>query len=110
MKIYYSQLELIELLENNPLGIDVCFGEVNDLGDEDYIFIDRIMDTSILADNKACYVNAVQVSIYCKNIENLNQTSRFIRDKFICTPVYSRDEEHEYYTCIFDINVKVSDW
>lgn len=108
MRFQYTQKELIELLESNPLDVDVYLNEVTVENASDYIFVDAIEDLSMNADNEACYYNQIQIQIYCDDFDRFNQLIRFIKSLFIASVV--RTKEDNYNIATFTTEIRVIDW
>jgi len=108
MKKSFNQKEFIDLLNANPNQIKAHYNELDELEDGDYIFVDRISDSSILSDDTATYKNNVLISVYCKNADDLVNVVKYLRNHFIYAPTYT--SEDEYNVASGSVGIFVSDW
>lgn len=108
MKKSFNQKEFIDLLNANPYQIKAHYNELDELEDGDYIFVDRISDSSILSDDTAVYKNNVLISVYCKNADDLVNVVKYLRNHFIYAPTYT--SEDEYNVASGSVSIFVSDW
>lgn len=98
MKKRFSQLELIELLESNPLHVPVYFNEVTIENASNYIFLYNTSDQAIKHDNVADYVNDVQIQIYCESIDDMNVLVHFLNENFIGNKQKYKDNDFNVTT------------
>lgn len=101
MKRSYTQKEVYDYLLNNPLGTAVHFGDLEDMDGKDYIFVDYYNDVPMLRDNDADYQSVIQISVLTKDYEDRKTLVKYIKDKFLISPIYSKSDEFEYYQAQF---------
>lgn len=97
MKKNWSQRELFDFLEANPLGTKVHIGSLEDMNNQDYIFFDRITDNGIFADDGACYVTTIQFTIATKGYDDRDSLVDYLHTKLNINFSYSQTEEREYF-------------
>lgn len=101
----YTQKEIYDYLVANPLHTKVHVGDLEDLNGNDYIFLDYLSDTAMLRDDDADYQTTIQISVLTKNYEDRKTLVKYIKDKFLSAPTYSRSVEFEYYQAQFTTGV-----
>ena len=104
-----TQKEIYEFLKANPYGIAVHIGDLEDMQGNDYIFLDYLNEEPILRDNTACYQCIIQISVLTKDFEKRKTLVKYIQQKFLSAPTYSRYDESQYYQAQFTFGVIVSD-
>lgn len=98
MKRRFTQKEIWDYLNDNPLGVKVHIGDIDDLKNLDYIFFDYLTDNPISADNGySDSLYGVQFTVLAKDFEDRKTLVKYIKDMFLCTTSYDHSEEHEYY-------------
>lgn len=98
MKKMFTQKEIFDFLNGNPLNAKVHVGDLEDLNNQDYIFFDYLTDTPISADNQyAGEMNEVQFTVCVKNYQDRRTLVEYIKTMFQCSVSYENAEEHEYY-------------
>lgn len=105
MKRTFTQKEIYEYLKNNPLGTAVHIGDLEDMDGQDYIFLDYLNDIAMLRDNNADYQNIIQISVLTKDYEDRKTLVKYIKEKFLSAPTFSKSDEFEYYQAQFTIGV-----
>lgn len=98
MKKSFTQKEIWDYLVDNPLGVKVHVGDLDDMNNQDYIFFDYLTDNPISADDG--YTDSkigVQFSVLTKDFEDRKILVNYIKDMFVCTVSFDHSEEHEYY-------------
>lgn len=109
MKKHFTQLELIQLLESNPLNVKVFLNEKGqtDLNNEDYIFVDLILDKNIKADDEVkMIVNQIQIDFYISDFDNYISMKRFIQSKFIGDFIQTKEDWYNRGTLTTDLFIK----
>lgn len=97
MRRVWKQEELLEFLQNNPLGVEVHIGDLDDLNGKDYIFFDYISENEIPSDDGAMYQTMVQLTICVRDYEHRKILSRFLREHFMGSVSYEHSSEFNYY-------------
>lgn len=105
MKRSFTQKEIYEYLKANPLNTNVHIGDLEDMNGEDYIFLDYLSDIAMLRDNDADYQTLIQISILTKDYEDRKTLVKYIKEKFLSAPTFSKSDEFEYYQAQFTIGV-----
>ncbi len=98
MKKSFTQKEIWDYLNDNPLGVKVHVGDLDDMNNQDYIFFDYLTDTPISADDG--YTDSkieVQFSVLTKDFEDRKTLVKYIKDMFVCNVSLDHSDEHEYY-------------
>ena len=101
MRRSFTQKEVYDYLLANPLGTAVHFGDLEDMDGQDYIFVDYYNDVPMLRDNEADYQSVIQISVLTKDYEDRKTLVKYIKDKFLISPTYSKSDEFEYYQAQF---------
>ena len=101
----FTQKEIYEYLLANPLGTKVHIGDLEDMNGEDYIFLDYNLQTPTLRDNDAYYQTILQISVLTKDFEDRKTLTRYIQQKFLSAPTFSKSDEFEYYQAQFTFGV-----
>lgn len=109
MKRSFTQKEIYEFLQANPLGVAVHIGDLEDMQGRDYIFFDYFEEVPMLRDNEADYQSVVQISVLTKDYENRKALVDYIKTKFLITPSYSHDEDFDYYQAQFTTGVFIDE-
>ncbi len=110
MKRNWTQKELYEYLKDNPLGVQVHIGDLEDMQGQDYIFLDYLNDIAILSDDKADYQTVIQISVLTKDFEDRKTLVKYIKKQFLSqTPTYTRSDEYEYYQAQFTTGIFLID-
>lgn len=97
MKKNWTQRELYDFLEANPLGTKIHIGNLEDMNNEDYIFFDRFADNGIYADDGACYVTTFQFTIATKGYDDRDTLVDYLHSGLNINFSYSTTDEREYY-------------
>lgn len=104
-----TQKELLELIKNNPLGIDVFWNELSLENNEDVIFLDRISDRLILFDNTSIKFHKVQITCYIKNFDDLNIIVSYIDSlNFLTSFIFYKN--NDYNVAAAEIEIFMKDW
>ena len=93
----FTQAEIWQYLNNNPLGVKTHMGDLEDLNGNDYIFFDYLTDEVIAYDNKADYVTEVQFTICTKDFAKRKVLVKYLKQMFTGAVRYEHDGEHQYY-------------
>lgn len=101
----YTQKEIYDYLCANPLNVAVHIGNLEDMNGEDYIFLDFFQEVPTLRDNNAYYQTILQVSVLTRDFEDMKTLTKYIQDKFLTAPTYSRNDTFEYYQSQMNIGV-----
>lgn len=109
MTKHTSQKEMYEYLLANPLNVAVHIGDLDDMQGNDYIFLDFVNDEAILRDNDAYYQTIVQISVLTRNYEDRKTLTKYIQNKYLSAPTYSRYDESQYYQAQFTFGVLLRD-
>lgn len=106
MKRNFTQKEIYEYLSNNPLGVEVHIGDLEDMQGKDYIFLDYSYDIGINADDDSLTQTILQISICTKDYDNRRTLVKYIKELFATIqPTYSKSDEFEYYMAQFTFGV-----
>lgn len=108
MKLY-SQTEVFEFLKRNPYGTKVHVGDLEDMGNQDYIFLAYLYDNAIPSDNKAVYKSTINISVATKDLDRCRALVKYIRGEFISNVTYTHSEEHEYYLATMETVILLKD-
>ena len=108
MRRSFTQKEIYEYLKNNPLGTKVHIGDLEDMNGHDYIFLDYLNDVPMLRDNEADYQSIIQISVLTKDYEDRKTLVKYIKQKFLIAPQYSKSDEFEYYQAQFTTGVFIN--
>lgn len=92
-----NQKQIYDYLLENPLGVNVAVGDVEDLNGEDYIFFDYLEDELIPFDDKGIYQAMIQITVCTKDFENRKILTDYIKAKFNVFVNYEKSIEFEYY-------------
>lgn len=107
MKRCYSQLELISVLEANPLGLSVNLNELS-LSGGDYIFLDGILNKLVSSDDEATIMNQIQIQIYVDDFDQFNQLLSYLQGIF--TASWIRYKEDHYNVAVATIDLRITEW
>ena len=94
----FTQKEIWDYLCDNPLGVTVHIGDLEDMNNQDYIFFDYLTDNPINADDG--YTDSligVQFSVVTKGFDSRRELVDYIKQQFVCNISFDHDSEHEYY-------------
>lgn len=105
MKRNFTQKEIYEYLSNNPLGVEVHIGDLEDMQGKDYIFLDYLNEDLIGFDDMGMYQTFIQISVATKDYDNRMILVKYIKELFVYKPDYSHDDEAEYYLAQADVGV-----
>lgn len=105
MKRSYTQKEIYDYLDANPVNTKVHIGDLEDMNGEDYIFLDFLNDVAMLRDNNADYQTMIQISVTTKDYEKRKTLVQYIKNEFLSAPSFSKSQESEYYVAQFTIGV-----
>lgn len=105
MKRLFTQKEIYDYLLANPLGVEVHIGDLEDMQHKDYIFVDYMNEVPTLRDNDAYYQSILQISVLTRDFKDRKILCKYIKDKFLSAPTYSKSEEFEYYQAQFNVGV-----
>lgn len=103
-----SQKDLFEFLEDNPLECDVFIGESDVKDSKQYIFVDNPIDTPVVFDNKALYLNTVLISVYTSDFDERNELLKYLQTRFIGS--VTKTHEENYYKAVFEVSIIVNEW
>lgn len=109
MKKTFTQLELMTLLKSNPLNLQVFLNEkgTTTLTNDDYIFVDAILDKNIKADDTVkAIINQIQIDIYVSDFDRFIETKRFIQSNFIALYEYLKEDHYNRGTFTTDVMIK----
>jgi len=110
MKRRWTQKEIWDYLNQNPLKVTVHIGDLDDMKNLDYIFFDYLTDEPISADDGySDSLYEVQFTVCTKDFENRKTLVKYIKDMFLCTVSYDHSEEHEYYVAFMRTNVFINE-
>ena len=101
----FTQKEIYDYLVANPLKVAVHMGDLEDMEGQDYIFLDYMSEVPTLRDNDADYQSIIQISVLTKDYEDRKTLVKYIKEKFLSAPSYSKSDEFEYYQAQFTIGV-----
>lgn len=105
----YTQKEIYDYLKSNPLNVEVHIGDLEDMNGKDYIFLDYLNDIAMLSDDNACYQTVIQISVLTKQYNDRKTLVKYIKNKFLSAPIYSKSSEYEYYQAQFTTGVFISE-
>lgn len=91
----YTQQTLHQLLENNPLGIEVYIGE-GLLENKDYIFLDYVEEREIPSDVPS-YKTRIVINIYTKDFDDRKKLINYLKPILKGNFIYTRDKENNYF-------------
>ena len=109
MRRSFTQKEIYQYLLANPLNTNVHVGDLEDMNGEDYIFLDYAEDVPMLRDNEADYQTIISISVLTNDFEDRKTLVKYIKEKFLIAPTYSRSDESHYYMAQFTTGVFLSD-
>lgn len=101
----FTQKEIFDYLEDNPLGLEVRMGAIPDMEGKDYIVLDYLLDLPTLHDNTATYQKQMQITVLTKDYEKRKSLINYIQSKFLTSATYSMSSESDYYIAQFQIGV-----
>lgn len=101
----YTQKEIYEILSDNPLGLEVKMGAVEDLEGQDYIILDYLNDLPVLHDDTACYQKQMQITTLTKDYEDRKTLIDYIQSNFLTPANYMMSDQSDYYIAQFTIGV-----
>ena len=105
---FVKQKELLDLLEENDENTKCYFEEVKNKN-EDYIYVRRIEDASIAADNTNFFIyNRIEITVYSKTVLKRTNLCRYINSVF--DTVFSFARANDIYTATCTVNLKVDEW
>lgn len=93
----FTQAEIWQYLNSNPLNVKSHMGDLEDLNGEDYIFFDYLTDKIIAYDNTADYITSVQFTICTKDFERRKVLVKYLKKMFVGNVRYEHDGQHQYY-------------
>lgn len=100
-----TQKELFDYLKANPLNVKVHYGDLEELGGEDYIFVDLINDNLIGFDDKGIYKTTIQITIATTDYDNRNTLTNYVKDFINVSCTYDRQNEYQYFIAILECEV-----
>lgn len=104
-----SQKELISLLESNELNVKCFLEEVGKSAPDDYIYIRRLNDKKIWADNKAGFcINCIELTVYSKTVKNRTELCKFVESNFNVSFSFARNGD--VFTAMAILSLIVGDW
>lgn len=92
-----TQKDIYELLQKNPLNVDVWVGDLDDLNGKDYIFLDFLNDDLIGSDDSGVYQSFIQITVATKSFDNRATLVQFIKKYFNVSVEYERSTEFQYF-------------
>lgn len=95
-----TQKDIFDLLKENPLGIDVHVGDLEDLNGKDYIFLDFTSEELIGSDDLGCYQTFVQITICTKDWTDRKTLANFVKNLFGVSITYENSQTFQYYQAI----------
>jgi len=94
----YTQKEIYDYLSNNPLGVTVSIGDVENLNSADYIFLDYTSDEIIGSDNEGTYQTFIQVTVATRDFDDRATLVKYVKDYFKVMSIdYEKSFEFEYF-------------
>lgn len=93
----YTQKGIFEYLQNNPLGVPVHIGDLEDMNGSDYIFLDYLTDRLIGWDDKGTYKTELQITVATKDFDNRKILTDYVRDYINVSTMFDKSLEFEYY-------------
>lgn len=107
--IHITQKELMKKLRSNPLECECYYEDVGKNKAGDYIFLRRLDDRIIYADNQkiVCF-NRIELAVYCRAVADRNEICRFISGTFDVPFTYGRSGD--IFTASAVLRMIVSDW
>lgn len=93
----YSQRGIYDTLRGNPLGIDVCIGDLEDMNGKDYIFLDYENEDLIPSDDHGVYRTSIQVTVASRNFDRLKITTNYLKSIYNFSVDYEKSSDFEYY-------------
>lgn len=96
MKVY-SQKEIFDFLKANPYDVKVHVGDLEDMNNQDYIFLAYLYDNPIGYDNQAAYKSTIQIDVATRDLDMCRSLVKYIRGEFVASVSYTHSQEHEYY-------------
>lgn len=93
----YTQKELGDYLADNPLGVAVHVGDLDNMNGKDYIFLDYLNEQIIPYDNNGCYKTELQISVYTKSFINRKTLVDYIKNLSQFDIQYLGSNEGNYF-------------
>lgn len=93
----YSQEGIYHTLLANPLGFEVCIGDLEDMNGQDYIFFDMSSESLIKSDDRGTYRTFVQFTVAARDFDRMKITTNYIKSIYNVSVNYEKSSEFEYY-------------
>lgn len=101
----FTQKELGDYLNNNPLGAVVHFGDLDNMNGENYIFVDYLGERLIPFDNGGDYITSLQVSIYVKDFASRKILVDYVKQLSQFNIEYQGSDEGNYFVSILTTTI-----
>lgn len=104
-----NQKKLISLLKSNDLNADCFFEDVGKSASDDYIYIRRLNDKKIWADNKCgICINRIELTVYSKTVKKRTELCKFVESNFNASFSFARNGD--VFTAMTVLSLIVGDW
>lgn len=103
----YTQKQINDYLEGNPLQVSVAFGNVSNMNGRDYILVTYQTDDLIGSDDKGIYQSYIQITIATKDFANRKRLVDYVKDRFNVSIIYEKSDEFEYYLAHCDCGLLI---
>lgn len=100
-----TQKNIKTYLENNPLGVRVAIGSIEEMNNEDYIILNYLYERLIGSDNRGIYSTALQFTIATKDFDNRKKLVDYIKQQFNVSVDYEMSNEYQYYMATCDTTI-----
>ncbi|MDL2212128.1 hypothetical protein LJB88_04555 [Erysipelotrichaceae bacterium OttesenSCG-928-M19] len=106
----YKRIDIQNILETNPLNINVTYKDRPSSNPDSFITYHRVPNVAFNADNKI-YKNktTIQISHFHKN--KLESLESFLNDCFSAQMIYDfKEEDTDYIHTIYQFDCFIGDW
>lgn len=93
----YTQKDIFDYLLQNPLGVEVHVGSLEDLNGQDYIFFNYLNDNLIGSDDKGVYRTRMQIAIATRDFERNKVLTDYVKNFLNVSVSFDKSFEFEYY-------------
>lgn len=93
-----KQLDLINFLEQNPLGVKVELGDVSKVNGSNFIFIDYLSESAIGHDDEGIYTTSVVIIVSVNEFKNRKVLVDYIKQLGVFDISYTPSAEGTYFT------------
>lgn len=92
-----TQKDIYDYLCNNPLGVEVHIGDLEDMNGKDYIFFDYLNEELISSDDRGCYQTFCQITIATRDFNRRKVLVDYLKNYINVSISYEKSDEFEYY-------------